>query len=172
MKDQRGIIQGQESLVGRMGVVEVKSVKLVRDVNENSSYGAITIKLRHPSLELEELVAAIDLPTSQNWRADDVLYRGDKLPSRLRGENYWCSKKKLHEGVFSDELNIFITKLWNEKDRVIEFCKAGGKVEIYLQLDGKKNVGDSISNSMLRKISELGAELDVETFPNITNWSD
>lgn len=138
----------------------------MKDVNEKGFYGAIAIRLSHPSKEFNELVKAINLPTSYQWKADDVLYRGEKLPPRLRGENHWCSKIELYKSSFSDRLDSALNQLWNEKDGIVAFTEGGGRFEIYLQLDGRENVGGVISNVNLRKISALGAELAIEVFPN------
>jgi hypothetical protein len=59
-----------------------------------------------------------------------------------------------------------LTDLSGVRKDLNEFTRRSGRVEIYLQLDGRENVGDVLSPSLLKAISDLGAELHIEVFPN------
>lgn len=134
--------------------------------SSSSEYGSIDIRLRHPSQSVTQLARAIGRPTSYEWEATDLLDRGPDLPPKPRGENYWCAKTKLTRGSFADALQSILTDLSGVRKDLNEFTRRSGRVEIYLQLDGRENVGDVLSPSLLKAISDLGAELHIEVFPN------
>jgi len=80
-------------------------------------------------------------------------------------ESYWVSRSEYPvEAGFSNELEATVARLLQAQDHIRDLKTSGGKVEIYLQLSGSINNGDSIDSALLKKIGELGVDLLVEVF--------
>lgn len=129
-------------------------------------YGVLIFRLRHNELDVDELGNKTGFEVALSWRSDDLQDRGPDLPPRKRGENFWSSKFPLPEREFSNHINRILDAIKNHQTAFSEFVEAGGKIQIYLQLKGKKNIGDTISSNMAKDLYSLGVDLGIEVFPN------
>lgn len=146
-----------------MGVGE----KIVNNAElEPDFFGSLAVQLRHSSNSITGISRLIGMPTTRTWNASDVLDRGPNLPPRLRGENFWASDMELLDRSYASMIGEVILQLQKLKSELAEFVLSGGKLELYLMLNGKMNVGDRLSCELLRSLAELNADLDVEVFPN------
>lgn len=66
---------------------------------------------------------------------------------------------------FSESLRFIVDKLVSEENHLRELKESGGKAELYLQLPGSVNNGDTIESKLIKKIGDLGIDLLVEVFP-------
>lgn len=130
-------------------------------------FGTLSIRLRHNSASVVELSRLLGMPTAHEWRATDVLYRGPKLPSRPRGQNYWASEFVLRAREFADAIRDVVEALVVHREALGAFTMSGGRIELCLQLNGKHNSGDCLGPDLLGLIGALGVEFQIEVFPNI-----
>lgn len=71
------------------------------------------------------------------------------------------------EEGFKKHLVIVIDRLLAEEETLHAFRLSGGKIEIYLQLPGSVNNGDTIDSMFLKTMGELGIDLLIEVFPGM-----
>ncbi|MNE71744.1 hypothetical protein D3C80_1676430 [compost metagenome] len=129
-------------------------------------YGDCIVRSRHKVANALDMSKILDIPISHEWKAGDFISRGEKLPPLLRGENYSACTYTMRDRAFGDILKIIVEKLSAHKEIVVDFVLSGGRVEIYFQLNGRENVGDSLGPDLLIAIGMLRIELQIEVFPN------
>ena len=71
------------------------------------------------------------------------------------------------EEGFTKHLMGAIDRLLAEEETLHAFRLSGGKIEIYLQLPGSVNNGDTIDSILLKTMGELGIDLLIEVFPGM-----
>lgn len=129
-------------------------------------YGRCILRLTHPSISLEGLTRAIGLPAEVEWRVGDLHYRGPNTPPKMRRSNHWAACLPLGNQEFGVVVKRIVGILLAEEVNVRKFVDAGGDVEIYLQLNGRKNCGDELESAVTASIGRLGAKLSFEVFPD------
>lgn len=134
----------------------------------SKAFAVLSVRLRDQSSSVTELSRLLGLPTSQEWSASDLLRRGPNFLPRERGENYWSSDAVLEDRGFESAISRIVETLNRHQERMAAFTAGGGKLEVYLQLNGEVNAGDSLPANLLRLLGELGAELQIEVFPHFT----
>ncbi|MNN74648.1 hypothetical protein D3C81_1908700 [compost metagenome] len=108
-----------------------------------------------------DLSKILGIPASYEWKADDIRPNGSR-----RRENYISCKYQINDREFSALLRNIVKSLYMSKSALQEFIASGGRVEIYLQLNGTVNVGDELEPDLLTSIGEAQINLQIEVFPN------
>ena len=128
--------------------------------------GSILIRFRHPSRDLTFLSSLLGLSCSRNWKSGSP--RQTPTGSPLSGtypESYWVAQLDFpSEEGFGKKLLFVLDLLIKAKETLNEIRESGGKIEIYLQLSGAVNNGDTIKSTFLNAMGELGIDLLVEVF--------
>jgi hypothetical protein len=132
---------------------------------DDTSFGTLILRLRHPIREVAELGAMFGLPTASAWLASDVYDRGPDLPARVRGENYWSANIELDRRSFSDALSDVVRRLHECAKELSDFTQTGGVIAVYFQFNGKRNVGDVLAPELLSQLADMRVELHIEVFP-------
>ena len=135
-------------------------------INKMTS-GQILLRFKHPTRDLAFLASVLSMPCSISWVAGSPRQtpRGDSLPG-IRSDSYWTSKLKYPcENGFQEQLIYIIDRLARAKIDFHEFKVSGGRIEIYFQLPGSKNNGDTIESICLKTLGEMGVDLLIEVFP-------
>jgi hypothetical protein len=101
----------------------------------------------------------------REWKASDLLRRGDRRLPRRRRENYWATEIRLRRRNFAATIRRIAGRLKRQETKLSSFVKNGGKIEIYLQLNGQLNAGDGLSPALLGTLAALGVDLQIEVFP-------
>jgi len=83
--------------------------------------------------------------------------------------SYWVSRgfEFSCESGFGKQLALAINHLAKVNESLSDFKVSGGTIEIYLQLPGSKNNGDTIDSTLLKKMVDLGVDLLIEVFPGM-----
>jgi hypothetical protein len=134
----------------------------------NYAYRVI-FRITHPTADPAELTSALGMEPNRTWKVGER----KKAPNgrELEGivsESFWsCGDKYLgQDRRFFDEVNRLTLHLKPHKAYLQNLFEAGGKCEIYVQLPGSVNIGDSLAPQTLRLLAELGILLSIEVFPD------
>ncbi len=129
--------------------------------------GIVLLRFRHPTKDLTFYSSLLAMPCSRSWIAGAPRQTptGNALPGTY-SESYWTSRLEFPcESGFSEKILYIVDKLSKEEKNLRDHKASGGKIEIYLQLPGSINNGDTIESELLKKIGYLGIDLLVEIFP-------
>jgi len=82
-------------------------------------------------------------------------------------EGLWALHSSVDETHTIDaHLDALVTKLWQHRDLLQEFRKRGYKMDIYVGIFGiDDNVGFVLKNPLLRRVMQLGIDLDLDLYP-------
>ena len=130
--------------------------------------GFVLIRFWHPKRDLTFLSSLLSMQCFRSWTAGSSRETplGDKLDGTY-SESYWVSQLEFPgELGFREKLVFAIDRLRRVKKDIHEFNSSGGRIEIYLQLSGAINNGDTIENELMKTMGELGVDLLIEVFPN------
>jgi hypothetical protein len=130
----------------------------------------ITLRIRHPSLDPEEVSAALHRQPAVSWKAGDqcVTPKGTRL-SGVRTDGLWSLTFRYKgEKSISRNLEQILDDLTSHKDLFGKLDQLGAARALYLQLPGNANNGDRISPEVLRKLADLRLALELEVFPEMT----
>ena len=130
--------------------------------------GSVSLRFVHPRRDLTFLSDLLDLPPFRVWvvGAPRETPKGTPLSGTYK-DSYWVSRLEFEpKDGFKNRLVEAVNLLSREQATVRELLATGGTVEIYVQLTGWINNGDSIDTPLLRMMAGLGATLSVEVFPD------
>ncbi|MEZ5489191.1 MAG: DUF4279 domain-containing protein [Gammaproteobacteria bacterium] len=128
--------------------------------------GIVILRLRHSDEDVFQIGEKIGLPIATHWQKGDAINRGPELEVRTRQDSYWSTQVQIDDRGLTRSIDKLIDPLLANREVIRKFVSRGGDINIYLQLNGKLNTGDSLPVSMLRDLSDLGVSLDIEVFPN------
>jgi hypothetical protein len=134
--------------------------------------GVVSVRFTHPTMDLTFLSSVLDMPCFRSWTFGALRQtpRGDSLTGAYK-ESYWVSRLEypINEEVsgFKVQLVLAINRLMREQKTLRDLKASGGIIEIYLQLPGSVNNGDTIESALLKKMVELGIDLSTEVFPRL-----
>jgi hypothetical protein len=132
---------------------------------------SISLRFRHPSQDLNYLSTLLDMPCSRSWLAGSSRQtpRGDKLPG-IYDYSYWYTRLEFPaKNAFKEQIEGILNRLLSVKDALAGFRQSGGGTEIYIQFPGSVNNGDTIPSDILKIMGDLGVDLILEVFPNMTS---
>lgn len=131
--------------------------------------GNLSIRFWHPTKDLSFLSSLLGLSCVRSWVAGTQRQtpRGNLLPGLYR-ESYWYSDlvfnvEERFNGQFSHAIDILV----KANETIREIKDSGGVIELYLQLPGSVNIGDTIDSTLLCRLGEMGVNLSVEVFPDM-----
>lgn len=129
--------------------------------------GLISLRFWHPTKDLGFLESLLDMLCLRSWVAGTPREtpRGRSLKG-INDKSYWVSQVEYStEFGFKDTIMSVIDKLLIIKNDIHDLKISGGKIEIYLQLPGSINNGDTIESEYLKILGEMGIDLLIEVFP-------
>jgi hypothetical protein len=132
-------------------------------------YVSISIRFWHPTRDLSFLSSLLGLDCFRSWVAGAPRQtpRGTPL-SGLYRESYWTSRTEFEiEENFSGQFLLATDILVKAKDAVRDIKESGGRIELYLNLPGSVNIGDTIDSTVLCKLGKMGVDLSIEVFPDM-----
>lgn len=102
-------------------------------------------------MDLTFLSSLLDLSCFRSWIVGSPLQTTTGEPlSGVYTESYWASRLEFPgEGGFGKQLFVAIERLVNAEKIVSDLRESGGKIEIYLQLSGAINNGDTIKGKRI-----------------------
>jgi hypothetical protein len=131
--------------------------------------GIVSVRFRHPTIDLTFLSSLLCLSCFRSWIAGSPRQTpvGELLPGTYP-ESYWVSRLEFpSEDGFGKQLVLVIDRLVKAKDTLHDIMVSGGKVEIYLQLSGAINNGGTIDSALLKTLGELEVDLLIEVFVGV-----
>lgn len=133
-----------------------------------TSYNVILL-VRHPDVDPGELSREFGLTPHVAFRKGSVriLENGKKLPGVSRDSRWNHVYRFSKDRRVGDALAHVMTFLEGHKGFIKKLCLQGASFELYVQLPGATNIGDSISWELLRRMSQLRVSLGIEVFPQL-----
>lgn len=144
----------------------VDGAKIV--VGDDMTNGMILLRFWHLAKDLSYLETLLNMACLRSWVAGTPRETpsGRSLPG-TNEKSYWSSQIEYHpETGFRDALISVVDKLSEIDDDLHDFRVTGGKIEIYIQMPGSINNGDTIESEYLKRLGMLGVDLLIEVFPN------
>jgi hypothetical protein len=90
---------------------------------------------------------------------------GRALPGIFE-QSYWVSRVAFSaKKGFKEPIGDIVELLSKHKCLLLELKDTGGTIELYLQLPGSFNNGDTMESSILETIGGMGINLSIEVFP-------
>jgi Domain of unknown function (DUF4279) len=129
----------------------------------------VIFRIRHPSIDPSALTRRFAMKPSRSWKVGKLrrLPNGRVLKTRNR-DSLW-SYSEDYEGrsrKFLKRVERLANRLKRHKTFLHEISASGGQCEMYVQLPGAKNTGDSVQPATLRLLAELNILLSIEVFPD------
>ena len=83
-------------------------------------------------------------------------------------EGLWAIDSSVDETHAIDaHLEALVTKLWKYRDLLQEFRNRGYKIDIFVGIFGiDDNMGLVLNNALLRRVMQLGVDLDLDLYPS------
>lgn len=136
--------------------------------DDGTSYNVILL-MRHPDIDPGEVTRQFGLTPHVAFRKGCIrtLQNGKELPGVSQDSrwNHVYRFSKSHR--VGDALTQVVTFLEGHKAFIKKLCLQGASFELYVQLPGTTNIGDSISWDLLHRMSQLRVSLGIEVFPRL-----
>jgi hypothetical protein len=133
---------------------------------------SISLRLRHPVLDLAEASGVLKMTPSRSWRAGEPRTTPTGRP--LKGfyeASYWTArivKGESKELDLSTAINEVLSKLGQHGEFFSEFAMSGGKSELFIGwFFGEGNSGDVFEWRLLEKLAELRIDLSFDVYPTM-----
>jgi hypothetical protein len=83
-------------------------------------------------------------------------------------EGLWAIDSAVDETHAIDaHLEALVTKLWQHRDLLQEFRNRGYRIDIFVGIFGiDDNMGLVLNNALLRRVMQLGVDLDLDLYPS------
>ncbi len=83
-------------------------------------------------------------------------------------EGLWALDASVDETHAIDEhLEALVTKLWKHRDLLQELRNRGYKIDIFVGIFGvDDNMGLVLKHTLLRRVIQLGVDLDLDIYPS------
>lgn len=131
--------------------------------SRNSKY-QVAFRVRHPSMDPEEICAALGMEATHMWAAKDsrCTPQGFDLPGFFN-ETYCCFELDDSQKL---ELNSFIrqwnNKLRNHKDYLYELCASGGKLEYFIACFSQVDPKNQLDERTIQELSRMNLDLLID----------
>jgi hypothetical protein len=132
-------------------------------------YYRIIFRIRHPSIDPGALTKKLRMTPRHFGKVGEyrILPNGDVLKTRNK-DTFWSYRDEYRgrSRNFFKRVERLANNLKPHRAFLHEISTAGGKCEIYVQLPGITNIGDSLYPQALQILAELDIVLSVELFPD------
>jgi hypothetical protein len=129
----------------------------------------IIFRIRHPSIDPDKLTKRFRMKPHRFWKVGEFrrFPHGDVLKTRNKDSFWSCSEDYVGKvRTFFGKVDRLANRLKRHKAFLHQISAASGKSEIYIQLHGDENIGDTLSPKTLALLAELNIFLSVEVFPS------
>lgn len=126
-----------------------------------------SFRIMGKELDPSEITNLLHMHPDQSHRCGDpnISKSGRRYADYTEG--LWALHSSVDETSAIDaHLEALITKLWQHRNLLQEFKKRGYKLDIYVGIFGiDDNIGFVLKNTLLRRIMQLGVDLDLDLYP-------
>jgi hypothetical protein len=130
----------------------------------------VSFRITHPSIDPRELTRRFAMKPRWSWKSGELLtFPSGRVLKTPKKDSYWCYSEH-YEGRsknFFRRVGRLANRLKLHKIFLQKITESGGRCEIYVQLPGAKNIGDSLSPKALQLLADLDILLSVEVFPDM-----
>jgi hypothetical protein len=146
-------------------VLRDMAIKKVR--KEKNGTGSVFVRFDHPSKDLTFLSDLLGFQCFRSWTAGELRKTPNEKPlPGINERSYWVSSLEFRDNSsLYEQINLAIERLMIAEKAIHELLSSGGRVALYLTFPGSVNIGTSIDRNNLKKMVNLGVELDLEVFP-------
>jgi hypothetical protein len=129
----------------------------------------VIFRIRHPSIDPSAVTRRFAMKPSRSWKAGKLRRLPNGRVLKTRNTDSLWSYSEDYEGrskKFLKRVERLANRLKRHKTFLHEMSASGGRCEMYIQLPGTKNIGDSVQPATLRLLAELDILLSIEVFPH------
>src|SRR3989442_7340000 len=128
----------------------------------------VALRLGHPSMDPDEISAALSLKPQRKWKAGEQRKTPTGIP--LEGnyeQSYWSCDMDHPNGVTLSEFLDKLTKqLEGKKEFLAKISSTGGNTEFFIGWFSGSNSGDTFDWKLLKKLAELKINLSFDVYGN------
>jgi uncharacterized protein DUF4279 len=126
----------------------------------------VSLRLQHPSMNPDEISAALSLKPKQKWKAGEQRKTPTGIPLEgNREESYWCCDMDHPNGVeLSEFLETLTKKLKEKKEFLAKIRSTGGSTEFFIGWFSRRNSGDIFDWKLLKTLAELQINLSFDVY--------
>lgn len=129
----------------------------------------IAIMVKHPSLDPDELTAALGRAPRHSRQAGQprANVRGEPMPG-VWPLSYWLATRRVEgQRHFFAAICEEVAALEAQAALLGRILAEGGEVLLTISLAGEDNIGDVMPAAMLLRLGTLGVGLGIEVFPDM-----
>jgi hypothetical protein len=127
-----------------------------------------SFRIMGQDLDPSEITKLLNMHPDQSHRCGDPSISKSGHTYADYTEGLWALDSSVDETHTIDaHLEALVTKLWKHRDLLQEFRKRGYKMDIFVGIFGiDDNMGCVLKNTLLRRIMQLGVDLDLDLYPS------
>jgi hypothetical protein len=132
-------------------------------------YYKVIFRIRHPSIDPSALTRRFAMKPSRSWKVGKLRRLPNGRVLKTRNTDSLWSYSERYEGRskrFFKRVERLADRLKRHKILLHEISASGGRCEMYVQLPGAKNAGDTVQPATLRLLADLNIRLSIEVFPD------
>jgi len=126
----------------------------------------ISLRLRHPSIDPDEVTLALSMTPEFRWKAGEP--RTTPSGQRLEGfyeSSYWCCKVSHEPGLgLITVVKEHLRNLEARRNFLIDFCAAGGSIEYFIGWFIGRNAGVVFDWELLNRLAALRIDLAFDVY--------
>ena len=135
---------------------------------------SIRILIVHPTLTPDEISAEFNLePDMSQWVGQPRRGPKGNLWSGVWPDTKW-SVWEVRNGdrYFFTCLDKLLDRFSLHRDFMRKIAETGGETNFIVQLPGRMNIGDTLTERTVARLADLKGSLGVEVFPNVNPMAD
>lgn len=134
----------------------------------NRLVGWVSLRIFHPYANLSPLSGLLNLECFRSWVAGErrIALNGVPLDGHYR-DSYWCSRLRVSDEGFVSHISEILRVIGERKLDLDLLLSGNGRIEIYIQLNGKENFGEIMQSRFLRLLVLYQVEVQFEVFPDM-----
>jgi hypothetical protein len=139
----------------------------VTNLDEAGFSYQVRLLIKHPSVDPAEISATVPLEPLRSWTAgsDRFTPAGAPLPGTHECTMWTASVPHRNSREFHKGVTEMVTVLEAAAGFLDRLLKTGGTVLLIVDLEGGRNIGDTMSPALLSRIAALGIDFGIEVFP-------
>lgn len=128
----------------------------------------LSLRLRHPRLEADEITKLLRMEPRTKWSVGEPRRRTDGTATEgVNDHTYWTYNVPNTETGLVDALNAHLTELESRSDFLRECVATGGEIEYFVGwFTTDVSGGDTLDWQLFKRLSELKINLALDVYGN------